>query len=141
MIRRPPRSTRTDTLFPYTTLFRSWQPRRLLCRPRPVAERRVRNEKGSPARKRGDPLFLRPESRKEAYCLASSIAPLAASVASLAAPAASAALSVAVAASPAASASAASPGAAEIGRASWWERVGQYVSIWVVAVSLKKTKD
>src|SRR3546814_9394423 len=32
MIRRPPRSTRTDTLFPYTTLFRS------ICRlewPRP----------------------------------------------------------------------------------------------------------
>src|SRR3546814_15934144 len=28
MIRRPPRSTRTDTLFPYTTLFRSqWQAR------------------------------------------------------------------------------------------------------------------
>src|SRR3546814_14688701 len=25
MIRRPPRSTRTDTLFPYTTLFRSAQ--------------------------------------------------------------------------------------------------------------------
>src|SRR3546814_9557617 len=24
MIRRPPRSTRTDTLFPYTTLFLSW---------------------------------------------------------------------------------------------------------------------
>src|SRR3546814_12339021 len=29
MIRRPPRSTRTDTLFPYTTLFRS-----LRCRSR-----------------------------------------------------------------------------------------------------------
>src|SRR3546814_3151621 len=29
MIRRPPRSTRTDTLFPYTTLFRS---KALLCR-------------------------------------------------------------------------------------------------------------
>src|SRR3546814_17748868 len=34
MIRRPPRSTRTDTLFPYTTLFRSiaegqYQPRAL----------------------------------------------------------------------------------------------------------------
>src|SRR3546814_10980440 len=29
MIRRPPRSTRTDTLFPYTTLFRSV--RELLC--------------------------------------------------------------------------------------------------------------
>src|SRR3546814_3553556 len=27
MIRRPPRSTRTDTLFPYTTLFRSRVPR------------------------------------------------------------------------------------------------------------------
>src|SRR3546814_8813229 len=26
MIRRPPRSTRTDTLFPYTTLFRSPAP-------------------------------------------------------------------------------------------------------------------
>src|SRR3546814_17857831 len=28
MIRRPPRSTRTDTLFPYTTLFRSQQEER-----------------------------------------------------------------------------------------------------------------
>src|SRR3546814_20948508 len=28
MLRRPPRSTRTDTLFPYTTLFRSQRPRR-----------------------------------------------------------------------------------------------------------------
>src|SRR3546814_8854163 len=28
MIRRPPRSTRTDTLFPYTTLFRSVGPAR-----------------------------------------------------------------------------------------------------------------
>src|SRR3546814_10332326 len=28
MIRRPPRSTRTDTLFPYTTLFRSYTPKR-----------------------------------------------------------------------------------------------------------------
>src|SRR3546814_4769193 len=26
MVRRPPRSTRTDTLFPYTTLFRSRNP-------------------------------------------------------------------------------------------------------------------
>src|SRR3546814_8781662 len=29
MIRRPPRSTRTDTLFPYTTLFRSRHLQRL----------------------------------------------------------------------------------------------------------------
>src|SRR3546814_12099952 len=33
MIRRPPRSTRTDTLFPYTTLFRSCEPNGAL-RPR-----------------------------------------------------------------------------------------------------------
>src|SRR3546814_9151688 len=30
MIRRPPRSTRTDTLFPYTTLFRSHHARTTL---------------------------------------------------------------------------------------------------------------
>src|SRR3546814_14695641 len=29
MIRRPPRSTRTDTLFPYTTLFRSIEQRKV----------------------------------------------------------------------------------------------------------------
>src|SRR3546814_3415840 len=33
MMRRPPRSTRTDTLFPYTTLFRS---RRAHLQPRPI---------------------------------------------------------------------------------------------------------
>src|SRR3546814_15871695 len=32
MIRRPPRSTRTDTLFPYTTLFRSQTGVCLFCR-------------------------------------------------------------------------------------------------------------
>src|SRR3546814_2818260 len=31
MIRRPPRSTRTDTLFPYTTLFRSTEGERQDC--------------------------------------------------------------------------------------------------------------
>src|SRR3546814_3206388 len=31
MIRRPPRSTRTDTLFPYTTLFRSRLPLRAVA--------------------------------------------------------------------------------------------------------------
>src|SRR3546814_12400071 len=39
MIRRPPRSTRTDTLFPYTTLFRSGE--RLeddVCKDLPVVE-------------------------------------------------------------------------------------------------------
>src|SRR3546814_16284130 len=33
MIRRPPRSTRTDTLFPYTTLFRSRGDRQRAVRP------------------------------------------------------------------------------------------------------------
>src|SRR3546814_2388175 len=37
MIRRPPRSTRTDTLFPYTTLFRSGCRRRGDRRQRPAA--------------------------------------------------------------------------------------------------------
>src|SRR3546814_15104079 len=32
MIRRPPRSTRTDTLFPYTTLFRSFKAREKVAR-------------------------------------------------------------------------------------------------------------
>src|SRR3546814_12135751 len=39
MIRRPPRSTRTDTLFPYTTLFRSDHLRRTF---REVARRDCR---------------------------------------------------------------------------------------------------
>src|SRR3546814_7916274 len=45
MIRRPPRSTRTDTLFPYTTLFRSAHQRGpvvLLPPARPVAGGRRR---------------------------------------------------------------------------------------------------
>src|SRR3546814_16917216 len=44
MIRRPPRSTRTDTLFPYTTLFRSqrrW--RGVLDRGNGVADHRLRH--------------------------------------------------------------------------------------------------
>src|SRR3546814_18873904 len=37
MIRRPPRSTRTDTLFPYTTLFRSFANVEAVTRPSRVA--------------------------------------------------------------------------------------------------------
>src|SRR3546814_2401182 len=46
MIRRPPRSTRTDTLFPYTTLFRSleaWNKKLLAEGKDPVNSRRVTN--------------------------------------------------------------------------------------------------
>src|SRR3546814_11851853 len=44
MIRRPPRSTRTDTLFPYTTLFRSLETRirsELVSSVRPVFVNKV----------------------------------------------------------------------------------------------------
>src|SRR3546814_16127394 len=40
MIRRPPRSTRTDTLFPYTTLFRSAPPPAA----KPTARTTIRDE-------------------------------------------------------------------------------------------------
>src|SRR3546814_6979504 len=52
MIRRPPRSTRTDTLFPYTTLFRSREGRaaRRLCADRNRAPcERGRCDKHPPA--------------------------------------------------------------------------------------------
>src|SRR3546814_8176485 len=39
MIRRPPRSTRTDTLFPYTTLFRSHRDLRRRRYRRTIADR------------------------------------------------------------------------------------------------------
>src|SRR3546814_10111731 len=45
MIRRPPRSTRTDTLFPYTTLFRSFPKQnsrpRVAVAARPLARARA----------------------------------------------------------------------------------------------------
>src|SRR3546814_9439393 len=40
MIRRPPRSTRTDTLFPYTTLFRSESDKIILNEVARIAEGR-----------------------------------------------------------------------------------------------------
>src|SRR3546814_19331793 len=42
MIRRPPRSTRTDTLFPYTTLFRSGADQR---QDQPVASRELAGQR------------------------------------------------------------------------------------------------
>src|SRR3546814_1856831 len=43
MIRRPPRSTRTDTLFPYTTLFRSCHTRKevIKCQRQAQARQRI----------------------------------------------------------------------------------------------------
>src|SRR3546814_17566179 len=40
--RRPPRYTRTDTLLPYTTLFRSRNPRARRPRPASLPDRRTR---------------------------------------------------------------------------------------------------
>src|SRR3546814_10048777 len=72
MIRRPPRSTRTDTLFPYTTLFRSAASRsrhktafcaawRAVAAPRPAPAARG----AAPARHR-DPLPRLPPGRRTA---------------------------------------------------------------------------
>src|SRR3546814_19083372 len=127
MIRRPPRSTRTDTLFPYTTLFRSYLPRRLSSSalwgsPQRLAYPRYAASTGSVAPHRTQPGgrvywcratgFFRsyreeqPRRLRGKRRLPSS-----------------------------------APSRAEIGRASCRERVGQYVSISVVDVSLKKKKN
>src|SRR3546814_16284964 len=50
MIRRPPRSTRTDTLFPYTTLFRSAARRRRSRHPRRL-DGEGRQAAGQPVRR------------------------------------------------------------------------------------------
>src|SRR3546814_10013605 len=46
MIRRPPRSTRTYTLFPYTTLFRSSLSRGEEWIPDPIRRERIRDHLG-----------------------------------------------------------------------------------------------
>src|SRR3546814_13956086 len=55
MVRLPPRSTRTDTLFPYTTLFRSRGVRRL--RPHRLARARAgeRHARRAPEVRRREP--------------------------------------------------------------------------------------
>src|SRR3546814_10811426 len=55
MIRRPPRSTRTDTLFPYTTLFRSHR----------IGEFAVEKEDGEQDEGREQD---RPQPRRDAQC-------------------------------------------------------------------------
>src|SRR3546814_11080320 len=60
MIRRPPRSTRTDTLFPYTTLFRSSS---ILAAPTTLS---LLYENASAATSRGRPAsILHADSRHE----------------------------------------------------------------------------
>src|SRR3546814_20587907 len=101
MIRRPPRSTRTDTLFPYTTLFRSitWV---ATCS-------RIEWAISLLSASAGDCVANTIIALRFRYVFKPSCAKLR---------------------------NASSP--REIGRASCRERVGQYVSISVVDVSLKK---
>src|SRR3546814_11955071 len=51
MIRRPPRSTRTDTLFPYTTLFRSSCCRRDACSKKAAVSERQASKSMRPPRR------------------------------------------------------------------------------------------
>src|SRR3546814_3854800 len=70
MIRRPPRSTRTDTLFPYTTLFRSkrWRRRLSSCwrRTRPASRSCARRTRWAIAA-RAPPRSRRCSSRSEEH--------------------------------------------------------------------------
>src|SRR3546814_14887140 len=64
MIRRPPRSTRTDTLFPYTTLFRSRSPDKRRAAPPPTARCR---DRGTEIRCARGPTLRRPAPRSEEH--------------------------------------------------------------------------
>src|SRR3546814_1942709 len=66
MIRRPPRSTRTDTLFPYTTLFRSGilsnGTKSYLVSARPVASSSAGSQTSAPSdNTSGDEPLLQPD--------------------------------------------------------------------------------
>src|SRR3546814_3666512 len=79
MIRRPPRSTRTDTLFPYTTLFRS-QRCPFATRParvRPQCRRRDRHDRPRAGRRKGGAMTERHTAphRSFAEFFAAEIAP------------------------------------------------------------------
>src|SRR3546814_6683282 len=63
MIRRPPRSTRTDTLFPYTTLFRSVEHLHLRIGEAPVPV--ARGVYGLVARRADQPVRVAGENRAQ----------------------------------------------------------------------------
>src|SRR3546814_7173470 len=70
MIRRPPRSTRTDTLFPYTTLFRSAS--RDLLRD----QRALRGGDVELSKERVAPWFERPDPHRDAELGADDLFPI-----------------------------------------------------------------
>src|SRR3546814_1112855 len=61
LIRRPPRSTRTDTLFPYTTLFRSAR----LCRSVPCGRDRGARPRDDPRHAAAHPPAVLPAERSD----------------------------------------------------------------------------
>src|SRR3546814_18891535 len=75
MILRPPRSTRTDTLFPYTTLFRSQAPRSTFAQHALVAQARVTTvaiyTSATPVAQQHKPVFM----RFPAYCVGAAAGP------------------------------------------------------------------
>src|SRR3546814_8271529 len=63
MTRRPPRSTRTDTLFPSATLFRAARDRRPFARPRRYCRRTLFRPAGARDRRRGMVRHGRPDRK------------------------------------------------------------------------------
>src|SRR3546814_7956203 len=63
MIRRPPRSTRTDTLFPYTTLFRS-------AETRPRHDRLILHRKPGPGLRAGGPVGVSEMGQRDETAIA-----------------------------------------------------------------------
>src|SRR3546814_19118323 len=120
MIRRPPRSTRTDTLFPYTTLFRSHQqPRRGGgAADRFFGTNRAQHPAYPPGRNRDD--ACRRSAGRQLLCRGADQRPRRQGLG--------------------ADRGSRSRGR-EIGRASGRERVCQYGEIQVVAGSLKKKRE
>src|SRR3546814_20854370 len=68
MIRRPPRSTRTDTLFPYTTLFRSCHIRR-----RPIVMPVTPTDRRRTMTTRSNPYKAAPELMKAWFALSQQV--------------------------------------------------------------------
>src|SRR3546814_17989697 len=124
MIRRPPRSTRTDTLFPYTTLFRS---EGVVARVEVLAP--LQQQRRYPRR------VIAVEAPGQAEKGVAGAGPLDHLQAQPAAGAAHGRLPCGVDAP-----SKTGQGGGEIGRASWRARLCPYVLNSVVALSLKKKK-
>src|SRR3546814_17683537 len=118
MIRRPPRSTRTDTLFPYTTLFRSDYGEIHMTNAATPRDNSVAGKFQECGGSRSAPLWV--GGRKVAADVS-----LSQRAENGIGQRVQGNVSVAMG----------------IGRASWRERVGAYGEVWGVGVALKKKKQ